>query len=93
MLAFAGGMSAIGAVLRTIRAVAGLFRSINGGIVRLLSRIADSDTDQVNEVVVLKLTNIPHEIEKLGPPLLTRCLVIAQRGWPIEQGELCLGIG
>jgi hypothetical protein len=41
MLAFAGGMSAIGAVLRTIRATAELFRSITGGIVRLLSPAAE----------------------------------------------------
>ena len=42
MLAFAGGMSALGAVLRTIRAAAGFFRSINGGIVRLLSLAAEA---------------------------------------------------
>ena len=34
-----------------------------------------SDTDQINQVIVLKLTDIPHEIGELGPPLLTRCLV------------------
>jgi len=40
MLAFAGGMSALGAVLRTIRAAAGFFCSINGGIVWLLALAA-----------------------------------------------------
>ena len=40
MLAFAGGMSALGAVLRTIRAAAGFCCSLNGGIVRLLSLAA-----------------------------------------------------
>jgi hypothetical protein len=42
MLAFAGGMSALGAVLRTIRAAAGFFCSINGGIDWLLSLAAEA---------------------------------------------------
>ena len=42
MLAFAGGMSATGSGLRTIRATAGLFGSITGGTVRLLSPAAEA---------------------------------------------------
>src|SRR3954453_15324837 len=42
MLAFAGGMSATGAGLRTIRAAAGLFCSITVGTVRLLSPDAEA---------------------------------------------------
>src|SRR3954464_14079656 len=41
MLAFAGGMSDIGAV-RTICAAAGLFCSVTGGILRLLSPAAEA---------------------------------------------------
>jgi hypothetical protein len=42
MLAVAGGMSTIGTVLQTIRAAAGFFSSINGGIVWLLSLAAEA---------------------------------------------------
>src|SRR3954451_17168650 len=42
MLAFAGGMSATGAGLRSIRAAAGFFCSITGGIVWLLSLAAEA---------------------------------------------------
>jgi|tagenome__1003787_1003787.scaffolds.fasta_scaffold19630813_2 hypothetical protein len=104
MLAFAGGMSTTGAGIRTIRAAAGLFCFVTGGTVRLQPPTSEAGpiprrraspmatrADQVNQVVVLKLADILHEIGQLGPPPVTRRLVAVLGGGPVEQGELCFG--
>jgi hypothetical protein len=73
----------------SLAAVAGRWNQINSAPPRL----ANGDTDQVNQFAILKLADTLHEVGELRPPSRTRCSGTFQGGWSVEKGELCLGAG